>query len=78
MPATPTRCAAERLRTLIRAALYFADEHPLAHLEADATLLDGPGTPEQLPALLPGSATPKPTGPLDYHSDRSHHIGLGR
>lgn len=65
-----------RLRTDPRCTLYFADDgHRWLTLEADATLLDGPGTPEQLLRYF-RIRDAKPTGPLDYHSDRSHHIGL--
>ncbi len=66
-----------RLRRDPRCTLYFADgEHRWLSLEVDVTIVEGPDAPAQLLRYF-RVRDGKPSGPLDYHSDRSHHVGLG-
>ena len=77
VPATPTRsarcgCVVTRVCTL-----YFADgEHRWLSLEVDVTIVEGPDAPARLLRYF-RVRDGKPSGPLDYHSDRSHYVGLG-
>jgi Pyridoxamine 5'-phosphate oxidase len=65
-----------RMRQDPRCTLYFADnEHRWLTLEADVEIIDGPGAPALLLRYF-RVRDGKPTAPLDYHSDRSHHTGL--
>lgn len=65
-----------RLRNDGRCTLYFADdEHRWLALEADAVIVDGPVAPARLLRYF-RTRDGKPTEPLDYHSDRSHQVGL--
>jgi hypothetical protein len=65
-----------RLRRDPRCTLYFADdEHRWLTLEAEAEIVEGPGAPARLLRYF-RIRDGKPTGPLDYHSGRSHHSGL--
>ena len=60
-----------------RCTLYFADgEHRWLSLEVDVTIVEGPDAPARLLRYF-RVRDGKPSGPLDYHSDRSHYVGLG-
>jgi hypothetical protein len=65
-----------RLRHDPRCTLYFADGgHRWLSLEADVEIIEGPDAPAMLLRYF-RVRDGKPTEPLDYHSDRSHHTGL--
>jgi PPOX class probable F420-dependent enzyme len=65
-----------RLRRDPRCTLYFADdEYRWLTVEADVEIVAGPDAPARLLRYFRVRDS-KPTGPLDYHSDRSHHAGL--
>jgi hypothetical protein len=66
-----------RLRRDPRCTLYFADgEHRWLSLEVDVVIIEGPDAPARLLRYF-RVRDGKPSGPLDYHSDRSHYVGLG-
>ncbi len=65
-----------RLRRDPRCSLYFADEqHAWLSLDVGVTIIDGEAAARALVRFF-RVRDERPTGPLDYHSDRSHHLGL--
>jgi hypothetical protein len=65
-----------RLRHDPQCTLYFADdEHRWLALEAHVEIIDGPAAPGELLRYF-RTRDRNPDGPIDFHSDRSHHTGL--
>lgn len=65
-----------RLRRDPRCTLYFADaEHRWLTLETDVEIVEGNEAPERLLRYF-RVRDGRPTEPLDYRSDRSHHHAL--